>query len=421
MNSNNNAQIEDSYKVLELQDAVDSTSVKIILIPPRSWYSKRVTLRSFIEKYATQDLNARNIDFELVKIHTIPKQRSPFHDNDDKSIWDAQEAIVENMQDKSVKLVVIARRLFLPPFGEDYQDIIFDVSIPREVNKASRDEKMKQIYDSVLKCLTPMPQCFLFDTLCLRAKLESLRGDEDFYVWVQRSFKLKPELLPIHVKNPAEALISRPDLMIQAIANQLHFKDVKACKGQENTIVSVWDVEQELYKNVDSPDTIKNPTVAHAHNFRAKLARYMAYYADGACTETVNLKRLFEQLTDARDQASQAVIRLMNYFLHLRVANTEYKFQSLNDQIFELEDVIHAQLKDYMGNNNSNKPSAISGEQQEEEEGEPEDTDFVSKYKRYKQQLKCIRENCGMNIQVFVKLFRLGYFNCAALRLPPAS
>jgi len=485
---NNSTHVDNttSFQTMTMIDSKDNTHMKILLLPPRDWYGKRVTLRSFLEKYATQGFmvsqqatsgNNHNhqhhnhhhnlYDFEVVRLQAIPKPRSPYHDPDDKSIWEVQEALVqigssltarvhhhhhdhhnsENQSNHSsnnivgsgdMRLVILARRLFLPPLGEDYQDIIYDITIPASVASDAKlkEEKLKHIYDSI-KSLTPMPQCYLYDTLCMRAKLEGLRGDEDYYIWAQRSFKLKPELLPLHISNQAQILNSRADCMVQAIVNTAHLKDAATIVKNFNQMPYQlpFDVEKDMCSNVDSPDTISNPSPGHVNNFRAKLARYMAYYTDGACSDSVTFKKLFESMTDPRDPTSASIIRIFNYFLHLRLTNGSYSFdKSLNDQIFDIEEVVHQKLESIFSNHRalpSGSPSADTPDQQQQqqqEEEEQEDPDesgseinFITKYRRYKCQLTLIRELCSMNMVVFVKLFRLGFFNSTAVRLPPKS
>jgi hypothetical protein len=57
-------------------------------------------------------------------------------------------------------------------------------------------------------------------------------------------------------------------------------------------------IEQQIFENTDSPDTIQNPTIQHQVQKRFKLSKYLAYYCTEGFNPKLNLKAILEKIQD---------------------------------------------------------------------------------------------------------------------------
>src|SRR5690606_18621461 len=113
--------------------------------------------------------------------------------------------------------------------------------------------------------LNPVPQCFLYDTLFIRSKLEALSGDDDYYTWTYKYVKLKPELLPLKVDQGIQAVsinYTRADLFAHSVAALIGVKGNKVFLSHNLSLGTIdaskipndpFDIEEDIFSNVDSP------------------------------------------------------------------------------------------------------------------------------------------------------------------------
>lgn len=65
--------------------------------------------------------------------------------------------------------------------------------------------------------------------------------------------------------------------------------------------------------------------------------------------------------------------------------------------------------------------SVLHNEEDEDEGEDINNVDYIADYKMFKEVLRNTREICTLNVSIFIKLFKLSYFQSPALGLSPAE
>ncbi|KAF0979799.1 hypothetical protein FDP41_000952 [Naegleria fowleri] len=347
----------------------DKLTVKII--PIRNSNAPKTNIRTFAQKMISNQLLTSCADFDVLLDEEFLKERSIY--KFDKTITEAYQIKVkycfypqlftsktkhskrydafnlELLHDSQspilshdrIKHVVVCRRRFIPPYATHYQDIVFEFDYADDSSKAT---SQNELFNMCVQSCNPLPQCFLYDQLTIRTKLESLACDEDFYCWVQLKFGLKPELYPLKWGHEVGDH-TRPEVFVKAVGDVIDC--ILSQPKDPSTIHDPFAVEHDLVYNVDSPVTVKNPTIQHIIQWRNKVSYYLAYYVDSIeysnferiVKALLHLKQLEELAKDKRiQQYKRTLILLMEYFLHLRIVNQEYDFEKpIEEKIEEIE------------------------------------------------------------------------------------
>ncbi|KAG2389580.1 hypothetical protein C9374_014140 [Naegleria lovaniensis] len=347
----------------------DKLTVKII--PIRNSNAPKTNIRTFAQKMISNQLLTSCADFDVLLDEEFLKERSIY--KFDKTITEAYQIKVKYcyypqlftskpkhskrydafnldllhdsqssiLPHDRIKHVVVCRRRFIPPYATHYQDIVFEYDYADNSSKAA---SQNELFNMCVQSCNPLPQCFLYDQLTIRTKLESLACDEDFYCWVQLKFGLKPELYPLKWGHEVGDH-TRPEIFVKAVGDVIDC--ILSQPKDPSTIHDPFSVEHDLVYNVDSPDTVKNPTIQHIIQWRNKISYYLAYYSDSIeyssferiVKALLHLKQIGELAKDKKMQHyKRTLILLMEYFLHLRIVNQEYDFEKpIEEKIEEIE------------------------------------------------------------------------------------
>ncbi|KAL9642858.1 hypothetical protein ABK040_015829 [Willaertia magna] len=419
----------------------------------------------------------------------------------------------DNLQHR-MKRVIVCRRKYLPPYASHFQDIIiihdFEYIIPEnDVNhhpsihkttnthnnpmtspllNQSEQNNIKQfilneninltalnpnhLLDICLQSLNVFPQCFLYDELSIRTKIESLNGDIEFYDWVSLKLNLKPELYPIKLTNniydnnlssneiQLKKNLDRVDLFMSEIIKLISNNGNQTSTSDSNNDL-LFDIEKDLVNNVDSPENTKN---INLQKWRSKLAYYLAYYCDGKFSNELTLEVLMEYFcnnvninnnilqqnqnttnattSDANQNNNNSmisnleqsaniskIISIFNYFLHLRFSDQMYDFQtSLTEMIEMIEqktDELQYSFFDFDIYNNNKTNNEIYYDEKVQKYEEQLKQDELAKQLQFIMYRQMIMGNynnniflqkkkdstiCLMNTFIFIKLMKLNYF-----------
>lgn len=229
----------------------------------------------------------------------------------------------------------------------------------------------------------------------------------------------KPELLRLG-ESGTPSTITRQDRFAQSIRNMT---DIGNTHGE--TELDPFEIERDLFGNVDSPDTAANASVKQRSVWRQKLSRYLAFYVgeegfrgDQKSNGNVNVAKLnWESLMAAMDKESNLekkhkFIAIINYFLHLRLFDQEYDFDSPLERtistVEERDSAMMGALLHFMECNDL-LPSDIRESNADLSEEEREQIKFEHVNVRWSM-MEQSREVCHMNTTVFLRLLQLGYF-----------
>lgn len=153
----------------------------------------KVNVSTLAEKLATSNLLTNQVDYDVVRNGGFKKVNFLFED--DKTVWNGHEFIVDTVDntvaqggDRKTIAVIVLRRMYIPPDANSYQDFSLELHIPHSTSSPQQRQQLIEQLRWSSQNLQPMPQCFIYDTLFLRARLESLEHDEWFYAWCQRMF-----------------------------------------------------------------------------------------------------------------------------------------------------------------------------------------------------------------------------------------
>jgi hypothetical protein len=411
----NKTEENDSLRCTTFLHGSTGTTLKVTMVEERNWYhSANINLRTFAEKVATVSLLKTNIDFQLLQNTVFNKERPLFEE--DKTIWLGYEIVLEATYEKRtfVHGVVVVRRMYLPPEGENYQDFVFELRRPKTSNDTivAVHDQLNQIVQS----LNPLTRCFLYDTLLLKSRLESLNGDEDFYTWASKRMGMRPEFNLTEEEDTEHS--SRADQFVSAILNL-----VNATDPNEQVLEAPFLIEQQIREILD-------PTHGEvSHTWRLKLAAYLAYFADAGSlglgySEKLSFATMVNMLKNdgTHDAIKGAIIALLDYFLHLKLCDGVYdqnktltaRIEQVEAQANTKQDAILESMSMYDLSNDIDLDDQEWDAEEEEEEDLRETTIIQHGHRVLYQQIisKAVNvEPCHMNTTVFLKLLKLQYFD----------
>lgn len=298
------------------QFKLDDTNLTVTILPELP-ISQMIGLPFIIDHLSTDTLIKNDVDYQLID-EDVPTKTTLFQE--DYSVWDQTIRVIQT--EKHTIYFAILRRIYLPPDADDYQDIIFELKTPNENFKFDKFVKMVHSFN-------PLPQGFFYDLLLIRARLESLNGDEDFFTWTHKILKLKLELLPLNSMIESTKF-SRLDMFGKTVAKLLGLE-----VGEQviRTYTDPFIIEQDIFSNCDSPDTIEKPSQEHLVEKRFKLSKFLAFYCDGVFDSKLDFSFIISKMKE-----SKLAKQLMSYFLHLHKINSMYDFDTdLKSEIELLE------------------------------------------------------------------------------------
>eukprot|EP01080_Neovahlkampfia_damariscottae_P005842 gene5842-9665_t len=314
-------------------------NLSIISLPPRE-ISQKLNLKELAERISTTNLIKQKEDYS---IQFLKSQKKKTLFSKDLSIWDHVELLIETENEKIYFSCL--RRMYLPSDTEQYQDFFIELKIPKNYeNEKDSFEKFKKS----IKSLNSSPQEFLYDFLYIRAKLESLNGDEEYYNWTNKILNLKPDLLPLKVTNNKMKIplnYSRADIFAKNLSLVLGIKDIGTNIEQ---ISDIFFIEQNILENTDSPDTINSPSKEHQIKRRFKLSKYLAYYCTEGFDSKLNTKKIIEKIknSETTKQELNLLNILISYFIHLHQEDVLFSFKNETFRMVnELKKVVEVCVK----------------------------------------------------------------------------
>ncbi len=352
------------------------------------------------------------------------KQKPIFED--DKSIYNCYEIVLETKrEDKDyINHVIVARRMYMPPEGEKYQDFVFEYS-QAKVSEKTKDD-VRQDLHQIVQSLNPLARCFLYDTLLIRSRLETLGGDDDFYTWAGKRMHMKPELTPNSESDSDLEQQPQANLFAKSILDILEPKEFT-----QEQLEAPFVMEALIRENVEAL-----PNERRDHVWRTRLASYLAYYTDAGelglgYSDKLSLKQMIDTITTTQNESVKAVLKeLINYFLHLKPLEGAYdstkplieRIESLDAIATQKQEALLEEMKAYDINDEMDDDMDDLDEDWDAKEKDRlrEDTAVKTGNRVLYQQIvsKGINaEPCFMNTQVFLKLLRLDYFDKINLRL----
>lgn len=268
------------FKKYEFQDKDTSLSITIL---PELPISQMVGLSFIIDHISTDILIKNDVDYQILEEGEIQTKSTLFQE--DYSVWDQITRIIQTENQKIY--YAILRRIYLPPDADDYQDIIFEVKTPH--NNFKFDKFIKMVHS-----FNPTPQGFFYDLLLIRARLESINGDEDFFTWTHKILKLKLEALPLNSMIESTKY-NRLDIFAKSVGKSL---GIDIGLHVDKIANDPFLIENDIYSNCDSPDTIEKPSQEHLVEKRFKLSKYLAFYCDGVFDEKLNLNFIVSKMKE---------------------------------------------------------------------------------------------------------------------------
>ncbi|KAL0476698.1 dinB, partial [Acrasis kona] len=399
--------LDDEYKKQGADDLTSDTKlksitfkhnngnlIKVSMVKERSMQSPQMNLRTLAEKVATCEYLRNNVDYKIVSSDGFDKDRS--NQILDKSVWSGYQISLQTLENVTTRVVIVTRRSYLPPFGDKYEDIVFEMSGPNsEVT----------LLEKIVHSLHSTSNCFIYDTLLLRTRLESLTADDDFYTWCYKRLQMEPEV----VNDPE--VTSLDDFMTALKALTISNK-----------------VSQEL---LHRPTKIENKLFSNSNVPREQLSAYLAFKMDsgvinvGDCFLNEVVDRIKNPNTD--EKVKSALSQLLDYALHLKPKDEPFVWdQSLDVRIDKVEfkasskqDMVLSTLTpfDSYTPQEAEDDSALTG--QSFFESDPNHAEAKNRFQRVAhQQAACRRINeppCHMNTTFFSKLLQLNYFTSATI------
>jgi hypothetical protein len=160
------------------------------------------------------------------------------------------------------------------------------------------------------------------------------------------------------------SLNSRIDIFAKNLCLLLNIKGLNVelnildfAKTTEQT-TDLFMIEQQIFENTDSPDTIQNPTIQHQVQKRFKLSKYLAYYCTEGFDTKLNLKAILEKIQDPQISKQNLEVfyfiftlkllkTLVSYFLHFHEDKVAFSFKNEPQKIVsELKKVVEISIKE---------------------------------------------------------------------------
>eukprot|EP00003_Mantamonas_plastica_P002224 TRINITY_DN1166_c0_g1_i7.p1 TRINITY_DN1166_c0_g1~~TRINITY_DN1166_c0_g1_i7.p1 ORF type:complete len:434 (+),score=142.92 TRINITY_DN1166_c0_g1_i7:213-1514(+) len=217
--------------------------------------------------------------------------------------------------------IIIARRKYVPPFGDVSQDFIFTRMGPWKNARQPILNFMLPL-ERMVDCLAPLNQNYFYDNMVIQCKLDSLMCDEESFTWYQTQLKMVPDI------------ISACRTFLKSIANVLEEEGVEDISSEDlepdmQTFNDPFEVRDDI--NFEGVKGGEHADDDAKEAWNRKVSRYLGFCIDGGLHSELRFNDLFALLVKeepASVESVKMVHQLFDYFLYLRPDGKKKKFDS---------------------------------------------------------------------------------------------
>jgi len=229
--------------------------------------------------------------------------------------------------------VIACRRKFIPPVGDQYQDIF--VVLHDDVDTREDAVSFMQGLERQADTLSPLVRVPFYDDTIARVKADALLYDEDSFSWFHSEgiMSVNVDAARAFYKSVANLLQKKeqmPDLPFNVDEVEV---DTVLIDDPFRIIGTLWE---------DAPGLKEDSAVEAWHNWRRRVARYLYWTVDGGLHPgeiTLELLVKCERKPSTSLHTRDILQRLFDFFVHMASDQVPYELEAsaLGDKVSDQE------------------------------------------------------------------------------------